>query len=364
MKLIEKYIIKQLLISTLLLILLVISIFALSKSVQLIDLSLNRGLPIIFFFKLILFSLPAIIPIILPIIFCLSILFTYSRMKNDSELIVLESAGTSKIKLIKPVIFFGGILVIISLFFTTYVSPNSNQNFRNLLHSIKNDYSSSLLEEGTFNTIGDSYTIFIKKRSNTGQLENIFIHESKNKNKPTTLIAKNGALIRSNFGTKILLENGSQHFFSKLNNKLSVLYFDKYLFNVGLKDNLNRKANWKSPSERSFYELSNPNLENGDDRNNLQAFKAELTQRFSLPLNILSFGFMIASFMLSQKYLRVENIYFNTQILGLIIIQKLFFILCSNVSIKNSDLELINFLPGLIAIFLGFKVLKDARQIR
>ena len=363
MKLIEKYIVKQLLISSALLILLIISIFALSKSVQLIDLSLNRGLPLYFFFKLIIFSLPSIIPIVLPVVFCLSVMFTYSRMKNDSELIVLESSGNSKLNLLKPVIFLGLIFFLISIIFTNFLSPISNKNFRQLLYSIKNDYSSSLLEEGTFNTIGESYTIFIKKRTNTGKLNNVFIHESKNKDKPTTLIAKNGLLIKTPYGTKILLENGSQHFFSKNNNKLSVLYFDEYLFNVGADKKSENKAKWKSPSERNFYELSNPNLENGDDRNNLQAFKAEKIQRFSLPLNILTFSFLIVSFMLSQKFLRNETVFYNLKILGIIVSLKTVFIICSNLAIRNENFELINFFPSMLSLILGIKIILSTKKL-
>ena len=47
---------------------------------------------------------------------------------------------------------------------------------------------------------------------------------------------------------------------------------------------------WKSPSERTWYELRNPNYNSGDDLNNLQAFKAEATQRLALPLNIIGFS--------------------------------------------------------------------------
>lgn len=363
MKLIEKYIVKQLLTSSFLLILLIISIFALSKSVQLIDLSLNRGLPFHFFLKLIIFSLPSIIPIILPIVLCLAVLFTYSRMKNDSELIVLESAGNSKLNLIKPVIFLGLVFSIVSIMFTNFLSPISNQNFRQLLYSIKNDYSSSLIEEGTFNTIGDSYTIFIKKRTNNGKLNNIFIHESKNKNKPTTLIAKNGSLVKTPYGTKILLENGNQHFFSKNNNKLSVLYFDEYLFNVGTDRKSEKKANWKTPSERNFRQLLNPDIKNGDDRNNLQAFRAEIIQRFSLPLNIITFSFLIVSFMISQKFLRSDNVYNNLKILGIIISLKTAFIICSNLAIRNNNLELINFFPSVLSLIIGIKIILSTKKV-
>lgn len=358
MKLIEKYILKQLINSSLLLLLLIISIFSLSKSVQLIDLSLNRGLPVYFFFKLILFSLPAIIPILLPIILCLSILFSYSRMRNDSELIILEGSGVSKYHLTKPILFYGFFLSFVSIFFTIYLSPTSNQSFKKLLFSIKNDYSSSLLEEGTFNTIGKDYTIFLKKRTSDGKLDSIFIHDTRKPEKPTTLIAEKGSLIRNDNGNSILLEKGSQHFFSNVDKKLSVLYFDKYLLNISSKDDDDFNKKWKTPSERTIEELKHPDMENGDDRNNLQAFKAELIQRFSLPLNVLSFGFLIVSFILSQKFYRVENFSFTLKVIGLIIFQKSIYITCSNIAIKNNGFELINFLPSILALTIGFKILR------
>ena len=363
MKLIEKYIIKQLATSSFLLITLIISVFALSKSVQLIELSINRGLPFSFFLKLIMFSLPTVIPIILPIVISLSILFTYTRMRNDSELIIMESAGISFKELIRPVILFGILLSIISFIFTLNISSSSNKNFKILLYTIKNKYSTSLLEEGTFNTIGKNYTIFIKKRNNNGKLENVFIHDSSDKDKPTTLIAEKGSLIDSDSFTKILLENGTQHFFSNENKKLSVLYFEKYLINISDNSKSSFKRNWKSPSERNLNELLNPDLSNGDDKNNLQAFKAEFVQRFALPINIITFSFLIVSFIVSQKFSRIEKLNTNLNVLFLIIIQKSFFILCSNIAIKNINLELVNFLPSILSLCLGFYILNRNKYI-
>lgn len=355
MKLIEKYIIKQLILNSMLLLTLIISIIALSKSVQLIELSLNRGLPLYFFVKLIFLSLPAIIPFILPIIFCLSIFFTFIRMKNDSELIILESSGISKFNIARPVFFLGIIFSVLSLCFTIFLSPMSNNQFRTNLNKIKNDYSSSLLQEGVFNNIGNDFTIFLKQRSNNGELKNIFIHDTRNESKPNTLIAKKGYLISSGKFPRILLKNGSQQFFSQKDKKLSVLYFDKYLFNFSDENSSNLSRIWKTPSERSINELKNPNLENGDDRNNLQAFKAEIIQRFSLPLNTISFGFLIIAYMLSQKFLRVESFTFNLKVLTLIMVLKVIFIISSSLAIKNDNAELVNFLPSLIAFSMGVK---------
>ena len=89
MNLVDKYIFKQLLNNSFLILTLIISIFCLGKSVQLVELMISRGLPIEVFFKLILFSLPQIIPVLFPITIGLSIFFVYSRMQTDRELIIL-----------------------------------------------------------------------------------------------------------------------------------------------------------------------------------------------------------------------------------------------------------------------------------
>ena len=188
----------------------------------------------------------------------------------------------------------------VSFFFTLYQSPKSNENFKILLYTLKNDYSSSLLQEGTFNNFGKDFTIFVKERKKDG-LHNVFIHDTRDEKRTSTLIAKKGRLITNPDSTKILLQDGSQHFQGK-DKKLSVLYFEEYLLDVNQNDQTNLLNRWKSPSERSLYELKHPNLESKDDINNLQAFKAELTLRYAMPLNIIGFGIVIAFVIMSFGY--------------------------------------------------------------
>ena len=357
MKLIEKYIVKQLFLNSMLILLLILSIFSLSKSVQLIEISLNKGLPFVYLIKLIIFSLPSVIPFLLPIIFCLSIFFTYTRMRTDRELIIIESSGGSKNFVIKPVIIFGLALSFLSLVFTLYLSPKSNQNFRFLINTIKNDYSSSFLQEGIFNTIGKDFTIFLKQRLNDGELRNIFIHDTRDTNKPNTLISKEGYVIKTAEGNKILLKDGSQQFLSQEKKKLSILYFDEYLLSFQTDSNNVYSRIWKTPSERTIGELREPNLSNKDDIKNLQAFKAELIQRFVLPFNIVCFGFLVVTFLLSQEFFRDENTKNNFKILGLIIVLKLVYILFSSVAVKHKNLELLNLVPVTFSLIMGLKIL-------
>ncbi len=343
MNLVDKYILRQLFNNSILILVLIISLFCLAKSVQLIEFMVGRGLPFYIFAKLIILSLPQIIPVLLPVIVSLSIFFVFSRMQTDKELIVLQSSSFSLFDIIKPTIIFSLLMSCMSFFFTLHQSPKSNENFKILLYTLKNDYSSSLLQEGTFNSFGKDFTIFVKERKKDG-LHNVFIHDTRDEKRTSTLIAKKGKLVSTPESTKILLQDGSQHFQSE-DKKLSVLYFEQYLLDINQNDNTSLVNRWKSPSERSIYELNNPNFQSGDDLNNLQAFKAELTLRYAMPLNIIGFSLVIVFLLLSFSFQRKENFSRTISVFGTIILLQIISILSSNVSIKYNDYQAFNFFP-------------------
>ena len=350
MNLVDKYILRQLFNNSILILILIISLFCLAKSVQLIEFMVGRGLPFYIFAKLIFLSLPQIIPILLPSIVSLSIFFVLARMQTDKELIILQSSSFSIYSIIKPTLIFSILLSCISFFFTLYQSAKSNENFKILLYTLKNDYSSSLLQEGTFNNFGKDFTIFVKERKKDG-LHNVFIHDTRDEQRTSTLIAKKGRLVTNSDSTKILLQNGSQHFQGK-DKKLSVLYFDEYLLDVNQNDKTDLLNRWKSPSERSLYELKNPNFKSQDDLNNLQAFKAELTLRYSMPLNIIGFGMVIAFVIMSFGYQRKDSVLKPIIVFGTIILLQIISIVSSNVSIKYSNFQALNFFPVICCLLL------------
>ena len=346
MNLIDKYIFKQLCYNSLLILLLIISLFCLAKSVQLVELMIGRGLPFYIFIKLISLSLPKIIPVILPVIVCLSTYFVFSRMQTDREIVILQSSSYTILDIVKPTVIFSSVLCIISFYFTLYLAPQSNTDFKKLFYTLKNDYSSTLLQEGTFNTIGKNFTIFVKERKVDGRY-NVFIHDTRNNKQTSTLIAKKGKIISGDSSTKIMLEDGSQQFQSH-DKKLSVLYFDKYLLDINQNQSDNWSTRWKSPSERTINELKNPNPSSLDDQNNIQAFKAELTLRYSMPLNIIGFSSLIAIVLLSFNYRRTESLNRTVIIFISIILLQVVSITASNLSIKYMNMQLLNFFPSIL----------------
>ena len=95
------------------------------------------------------------------------------------------------------------------------------KNFKILLYTLKNDYSSSLLQEGTFNNLVKTLQYLLKKEKDG--LHNVFIHDTRDE-RTSTLIAKKGRLITNPDSTEILLQDGSKHFREK-DKKLSDFIF-------------------------------------------------------------------------------------------------------------------------------------------
>ena len=148
-----------------------------------------------------------------------------------------------------------------------------------------------------------------------------------------------------------------------MDKKLSVLYFDKYLLDINQNQSDNWSARWKSPSERTIDELKNPNPNSLDDQNNIQAFRAELTLRYSMPLNIIGFSSLIAIILLSFNYRRTEGLNRTVIIFISIILLQVVSITASNLSIKFMNMQLFNFIPSILCLFLVPVLIDKSKKI-
>src|SRR5271169_3072727 len=124
----------------------------LAQSLRLIDLIVNRGLSIEVFLYLAALILPRFLDIVLPIGIFIAVLFTFSRMTTESELVVMRAAGLSPAALAKPVLILAAIAFVFLMSLSAYILPVADRAFRDLQFEIRNRFISSLIQEGTFTT--------------------------------------------------------------------------------------------------------------------------------------------------------------------------------------------------------------------
>ena len=273
----------------------------LAQSLRLIDLIVNRGLSIEIFLYLALLILPRFLDIVLPIGVFIAVLFTFNRLTTESELVVMRSVGLSHLALAKPVLLLAGIAFFVLMTLSVYFLPASNRAFKDLQFEIRNRFVSSLLQEGTFTTISDKLTIYIRSRDDRGEVTGLLISDSRDPEKPVTILAERGVFVDSPTGARIVMVNGNRQQFDPNSGKLSLLTFDRYTLDL---ESLHDApvVRFREAAERFLDELFYPPA-NADPELRLR-FTIEAHQRILIPLSALSFSLIPLACLLPGEFNR------------------------------------------------------------
>jgi len=207
---INVYILRQLTIAFAIVVLSLTCVVWLSQSLRFIDMIVNRGLPLTTFAYLTVLLLPTWLSIVMPIAGFASVLFTYNRMLNDREIIILISSGLSPGYIARPAILIASLIMACCYLMTLYMIPMSYRTFKELQFQIRDNYTDVLLREGVFNNIAKDITVFVRKRNDQGELVGIIVNDDRNPNQKITLMAQTGALILSDRGPKVFMKKGNR----------------------------------------------------------------------------------------------------------------------------------------------------------
>jgi lipopolysaccharide export system permease protein len=170
---------------------------------------------------------------------------------------------------------------------SVYFLPASNRAFKDLQFEIRNRFVSSLIQEGTFTTISDKLTIYIRSRDDRGEVRGLLINDARDLQHPVTILAERGAFVDSPAGARIVMVNGNRQQFDTETLKLSLLTFESYTLDL---DTLHDApvARFREPQERFLDELFAPPADADDSLR--EGFLVEAHQRILVPLSAFSFS--------------------------------------------------------------------------
>ena len=258
----QRYLLHQLIGPFLLVTLGLTAVVWLSQSLRIIDLIVNKGLSFSAFLLMSMLVLPTFLSAILPIALFCSLLFVYNKLTIDSELVSLRAAGVSQWSLAKPALVMATIIVVISYAIIMYVMPVSHREFKERQFVLRGDHSALLLEEGTFNTLTEGVTVYIRGRKG-GTLHGILVHDARQQERPVTMMAEQGILVQTAEGPRFILINGHRQRIDRDSSKLSLLNFERYT--MDLTEFIRQEgARWREPRERFIDELFDPASEGAE----------------------------------------------------------------------------------------------------
>ena len=251
--------------------------------------------------------MPGFLTIILPIaVFC-SILYVYHRLDTDSEIVVMRAAGLSQRRLVLPALILAVAVAAATYLMTLYLMPLGLRTFKDLQFVVRHNYASVLIQEGTFNTLVNGVTVYVRERRSSGELLGILVHDSRDSQRPVTMMAERGAVTMTDDGPRFIMVNGNRQEVESDRGQLSLLYFDQYALDLGVFAQ-SPATRWREASERYLYELFVPGV-TLDDVRSADAFLAEAHRRITLPLYALALAMIAVTAVLAGAFNRRGNLW-------------------------------------------------------
>lgn len=298
-----RYVFGQLLVGMILVTAGLTCVIWLTQSLKYIEMIVNRGLSVGTFIFMTGLLLPNFLLIILPIALFTVIVFTYSKLINDRELVIMRAAGENQFSLAKPGLILSLLVVILSYFLNLYLLPQSYRVFRDMQWDIRYNYSYVLLQAGAFNSVSDGITVYVRERTSDDQLLGILVHDKRNPKKPYSILAERGALVETKDGARVVMYNGNRQQVDKKTNQMSILHFDRYVFDMAATRTAG-KVRHREARERTLDDLFNLEKDPYLHPRDYGKFTVEAHNRLTSPLNALAFALVGLACLISGNFSR------------------------------------------------------------
>ncbi|MGE0754572.1 MAG: LPS export ABC transporter permease LptF, partial [Alphaproteobacteria bacterium] len=293
------YISKHLIHSTLLIVFSLTSIVWLTQALRFISFIVNQGVDVSTFLVLTTLLLPMLLLLILPPAFFCAVLFTYHKLKMESELVVMQAVGLSFWNLAKPALQVAALMTVICYLIAFYLQPVTYKKFKDMQMFLRNNYASILLQEGVFSNPVEGLTVFIRERDDDNILHGILVHDARQEGGSVTMMAEEGELVQTEQGPRFLLRRGNRQ--EVRDGKPSFLNFASYTLDISLytKD-MDRSS--IDPREMYVGELftHDPTVSTSENNRRL----SEGHQRLIWPAYVISLTFVALAILLTGQFNR------------------------------------------------------------
>jgi lipopolysaccharide export system permease protein len=296
-KIIDRYLLKEILIPTGIGMGIFTFIFLVSKLFRVTEMVVDKGVPIGYAVELFLCLIPAFLVFVVPMAFLLGILAALARLSSDNEIIALKTSGVGLYRLSPAVILLSVITFLFTSFLVFYAVPWGSKNFQETLFRLAGTKAKLDVQARIFNATFGDLVIYVNKVSQGGKvLEGIMIYDERDPQMNSTIVARRGYLDSDPEAQKLVLYlfDGSIHSQEEQEETYRTINFNAYQFTVFLKEEI-EKARARArvrmlEKEMSIGDLRKKIKRYRDEGRNVRPQLVELHFKFAIPFGVFIFG--------------------------------------------------------------------------
>ncbi len=213
--------------------LVLVLVYWINRAVVLFDQLIADGQSAGVFVEFTALTLPAVIRLALPLAAFAAAVYVTNRMTNDSELVVMQATGFSLFRLARPVVYFGLIVALLMSLLMHVLVPMSSAQLALRQSEIARNVTARLLTPGTFIEPVSGVTFYIRDITTTGELQDIFLSDTRGGVDHVTYTASCAFLVRQDDQTQLVMIDGLVQTLRLDDQRLFTTKFADFSYNIG-----------------------------------------------------------------------------------------------------------------------------------
>src|ERR1700686_204145 len=150
LRVLDRYMIKDLAPPFALVVCVLTFFLVIDRVYQLTDLVITKSVPVHFVLGLLVFMLPGVLALTVPMALLVSALLVCGRLAGDLEVAALKASGVSPLRLFRPFLAFAIVVSGVVATLTLLIAPAASGAFQNQLFQILQTKATTGIKERTF----------------------------------------------------------------------------------------------------------------------------------------------------------------------------------------------------------------------
>jgi lipopolysaccharide export system permease protein len=157
---------------------------------RLVELLVSKGVAILAVLQVFVHLMPSFLVLTLPIAGIIASITAFGRLSFDKELVAMQTAGLSLMRLARPVLLFAVLVFGLTVWLAQWGQPWSSLNLRKVALNLLRDQLVLALERGTFNEPIPKVMIYVPDEKPEQATTGIFISDERNAEDPRIIVAQ------------------------------------------------------------------------------------------------------------------------------------------------------------------------------
>ena len=208
--------------------LILVAVYWVNRAVGLFDQLIGDGQSALVFLEFSVLTLPNVVRLVLPVSAFAACLHAINRLMQESELVVMQATGFSAFRLARPVLYVGLCVAAMELVLVNLLVPLSQGRLADRTAEISDNVTARFLNEGRFMHPATGVTIYIRRITQLGELEDIFLADERDPVERVVYTAERALLVRSDPGPSLVMLDGAAQRLDRQSERLAITRFSSF----------------------------------------------------------------------------------------------------------------------------------------